>query len=355
MKDPLKNIMKGIEERFNFNPASLLERFRTFIRSSVPQRYYWYNSFGVIILILFLILIITGILLSFYYKPTPEDAYVSVKYIMNQLPYGWLIRSIHYWASYLLVCFLFAHFWRVYFTRAYSKPRELLYLSGLINMFLFFLFVFTGGLLVWDNQSYWATSIMTSEIKDIPVIGNYLRLLIRGGFDVGSGTLTRFFVAHIVLLPFIVCVIVALHLAMIYFQGLSGNRTLKPLYPNAVLLIDITIILFAIFTVLIVLSVFVPAPLLEMADPLRKPESIKPSWFMLPVFKFYKAIPAKVLFISRIEIFIFLLIALTAVLVSLPFFDSWMEKKPITRFLHIVIGVVVLTILIFLTFSGLKS
>jgi quinol-cytochrome oxidoreductase complex cytochrome b subunit len=351
-----RKIKEGIERRFNLNLEHALHSLKNLVMKPVPENLSWWNSFGIIIIILFVILIITGVLLSFYYKPTPEDAYVSIKYIMNQIPYGWLIRSIHHWSSNLLVIFLFAHFWRVFFTGAYKFPRELLYYSGLINMGVVFLFTFTGGLLPWNNVSYWTTSIMTSELKDLPLIGNYVNLFIRGGFDVGSGTLTRFFVAHIVLLPAIFTLILSLHAFMILYQGLSDWKSQKrqPNYNYAVLFIDISIILFGIFILLVTLSVFSPAPLMEVANPLRQPESVEPPWFMMPVFKIYKSLPANFLIFKRIEIFSVFLLIFFILLVVLPFIDKGIERSPFKRPVQSILGAIVIIISIFLIVSGFR-
>lgn len=344
MKNFLEIINKGIEERFGFRFDNLWKNFKNFLKKPVSYNISIFNSFGVIIILLFLILLITGVLLSFYYKPTPEDASSSIKYIMNQLPYGWLIRSIHYWSSNLLVLSLFAHFWRVYFTSAYRNPRELLYLSGLFNMFVIFLFTFTGGLLPWDNASYWATAVMTSELKDFPIIGEYLSLFIRGGFDVSSGTLTRFFVAHILILPSVFILLLFLHLLMIHTQGLS-NWLKKPQnekYTNLILIIDTGIIIFGIFATLVILSVFFPSPLGQVADMLRQPEELKPSWFMLPLFKIYKIIPFRILFFPRIWIFSFIAAIIIIFFVLLPFVDRGKEINPLKKPFYSIAGVVLL-------------
>lgn len=356
MEKILKRIRDGLEKRFNFHLDNLFNYLKNLIVTPAPNNLSWLNSFGIIIVILFAILVITGLLLSFYYKPTPEDAYISIKFIMNQVPSGWLIRSIHHWASNILVIFLFAHFLRVFFTGAYKFPRELLYFSGLMNMGIIFLFVFTGELLPWNNTSYWATTVMTSELNDLPLIGNYVRLFIRGGFDVGSGTLTRFFVAHIVLLPAIFTVILSLHAFMILYQGLSVWKTRRnqPNYSYAVLLIDLAIILFGIFTLLVTLSVFYPAPLMDAANSLRQPESIKPSWFMLPVFKIYKSLPAKFFIFKRIEIFSCILLIFTLLLIALPFIDSGPERHPLKRPIQTIAGVIVIIISIVLIISGIR-
>ncbi len=353
MKKILEDIRTGLERRFNFHLDDVLTYLRNLFWRPISQSVSWFNAFGVIIIILFIILSMTGVLLSFYYKPTPEDAYISVKYIMNQVPYGWLIRSIHHWASNILVIFLFLHFWRVFFTGAYKFPRELIYFSGLLNMLIIFLFVFTGKLLPWDNSSYWATAIMTSELKDLPLVGNYVRLFIRGGEDVGSGTLTRFFVAHIVLLPAIFMGIISAHIFMILYQGLSEWRTKRnnPGYTYAVLVIDLSIILFGIFAILVILSVFFPAPLRDIADSLHQPEDIKPSWFMLPLFKIYKLLPVEFFIFKRIEIFSVIVVIFSLLLIALPFIDKGFERHPLRRPVQTTAGLIFIIIAIILIVS----
>ncbi|HEY4717051.1 MAG TPA: cytochrome b N-terminal domain-containing protein [bacterium] len=351
-----KELLKtGLEKRFNFSFEAQGARIRKFLITPVAEQFSWLNFFGIVICLLFVILLITGLSLALYYKPIADDAHLSIKYIMNSIPSGWLIRSIHHWASTLLFIFVFLHFWRIYFTGAYKYPRELLWFIGLANLALVFLFGFTGYLLPWSNNSYWSTQIMTSEIKDIPLIGDYIMLFIRGGEGVGSGTLTRFFVSHIVILPGLFLAITGIHIWMIFRQGLTKWKSVSPKnyrYSVSVMLLDINILIFVLFALLISLSVFIPAGLGDIADPLRMPAKIIPAWFMMPIYNLYKFFPREIFIFNRGTLFAMSSSVIILLLVLLPFLDRNEQYNPLKRSVIAVIGIAGLVLLLFLISYG---
>lgn len=171
----------------------------------------------------FLILVLTGIFLAMYYKPTPLEAYKSVEHIMTAVPMGSLIRSIHHWAANTMIAAVMLHMIRIYFMGAYKNPRELNWVVGVSLLLITTTFGFSGYLLPWDQLAFWATKIGTGIAGSIPVIGSYISLLLIGGSDIGAETLTRFFAIHVLILPLTIFVLLGLHFAMVRIQGISGR------------------------------------------------------------------------------------------------------------------------------------
>ncbi|UCD84154.1 MAG: cytochrome bc complex cytochrome b subunit [Deltaproteobacteria bacterium] len=356
----LEGARKNIEVRFGIDLSKLTDKIKSdLLNRPLPKNLIWIHYLGSVILLLFVIQVITGTALSFYYKPTPDEAHTSIKYIMNYVPYGWLIRSIHYWAANLMILSLLFHLARVYFMGAYKNPREFLWVSGVFNLGIIIAFGFTGYILPWDQISYWATTTLTSEIGDLPLIGKYIMLSIRGGEEVGSGTLTRFFVGHIMILPAALCSLILVHILVVARQGISPlwwkQKVTNPshesqprtFFPHASL--DFAIIMFTLFALLMGLAVFFPTGLPDKANPLEIPAEIKPEWYLLFLYQFYRVLPVKILFIKRVVLFAIPFIIFIIVLFSVPFSDISEELHPLKRRLFTGLGTFAL--LFFLTFT----
>jgi quinol-cytochrome oxidoreductase complex cytochrome b subunit len=164
---------------------------------------------------------ITGILLSAYYVPHPEQAYDSIQYIMNDVTFGWLIRGIHHWGATLMVIFVFLHMLRTFFYAAYKYPRELTWITGVFLLLVTLGMGFTGYLLPWNQRAYWATTVGTSIVETIPLIGPFLMEALRGGTELSTLTLARFFSAHVWILPAILLSILGIHLYLVVKLGIS--------------------------------------------------------------------------------------------------------------------------------------
>jgi len=171
----------------------------------------------------FLILVVTGIFLAMYYKPTPAEAYKSVEHIMTAVPMGSLVRSVHHWAANMMIAAVMLHMIRVYFMGAYKKPRELNWVVGISLLLITTTFGFSGYLLPWDQLAFWATKIGTGIAGSIPVMGEYISLILVGGTDIGAETLTRFFAIHVLILPAAIATLLILHFLMVRIQGISGR------------------------------------------------------------------------------------------------------------------------------------
>jgi quinol-cytochrome oxidoreductase complex cytochrome b subunit len=207
-----------LEERFNIRGP-----LETFLKKPVPKHAIrWYFCLGGITFSLFLIQGVTGILLSLYYKPTPEQAYDSILFIMNNVRFGWLIRSIHSWSASLMIATCVAHMLRVYITGAYKKPRELNWVAGVVLLLLTMAFGFTGYLLPWDQKALWGSTVGSEILGVVPLVGEQLLGLLRGGAEISALTLTRFYGIHMLVLPVLAFIFLAVHFVIIRRQGISG-------------------------------------------------------------------------------------------------------------------------------------
>jgi quinol-cytochrome oxidoreductase complex cytochrome b subunit len=188
----------------------------------VPPHVNWTFCFGGITLFLFMVQAVTGIMLLMYYRPTVAEAYQSVVYITNNVPFGWLIRGLHHWAANGMIVMVSLHMLRVFFYGAYKPPRDFNWVTGVILLMLTLGFGFTGYLLPWNQISYWATTVGTEAPGAMPVIGEYIIILMRGGPSITQITLTRFFAIHVVILPLAIGFFLMGHFFMIRKQGISG-------------------------------------------------------------------------------------------------------------------------------------
>ena len=193
-----------------------------FLKKPVPKHAIrWWFCLGGITFTLFVIQGVTGILLSLYYRPTPEQAYESILFIMNNVRFGWLIRSIHSWASTLMIATCILHMLRVYITGSYKKPREFNWVAGTLLLLLTLLFGFTGYLLPWDQTALWGSTVGSEILGAVPLVGGALLGLLRGGADISGLTLTRFYGIHMLVLPVLTFVFLAVHFVIIRRQGIS--------------------------------------------------------------------------------------------------------------------------------------
>ena len=303
---PIARVQNWLDERFGW--AELIAPLK---HKTVPHHKlsYWY-FLGGITLFLFVIQVTTGILLLLYYRPSANEAFESVQYISTQVRFGWLVRSIHSWSANLMIFTAFAHMFSVLFLRAYRKPRELTWLSGALLLFLALGFGFSGYLLPWNTLAFFATKVGTEVAGQVPLIGPWIMMFLRGGPDVTGATLTRFFGFHVAVLPGITTVLLGLHLALVQRFGISvppeveqhweifpQQREEMKFFPN--FLLREVMAWYTALAALAVLAALFPWGLGTKADPFAPaPAGIKPEWYFLFAFQTLKLIPAKVLSID---------------------------------------------------------
>jgi quinol-cytochrome oxidoreductase complex cytochrome b subunit len=312
--------------------------------------------FGGVALFLFCVQAATGTLLALYYKPTPEAAYDSIIAIMSDVSFGWLIRSVHHWAANLMILFVVFHLLRVFFQAAFKYPRELTWVVGVGLLGLTMVFGFTGYLLPWDQRAYWATVVGTEIAGAVPIIGDQLLLLLRGGPDVTEATLSRFFGIHVLVVPIALAALLVVHLTLVHQLGLANPKEPDPkdrppsgptkaFFPDYVL--DELIAWYLLFAVIVVLASLFPAAVEGQADPLVTPEHTKPEWYFLGIYEFLKLVP-------RI-IGIMLPIVGIGLLAVWPFLERSPEVRPRQRKVVILTATVILLVGVVLTYVGFTS
>jgi quinol-cytochrome oxidoreductase complex cytochrome b subunit len=324
---------------------------------------------GGITLFFFMVQVITGILLALYYQPTPDSAYDSILFIMNQVNFGWLIRSIHSWSANLMILFCLLHLLRVFFQGAYKAPREITWGAGALLLGLTLGFGFTGYLLPWDQRAFWATTVGSEIAGAVPWVGEPLLVFLRSGPEVTGRTLSRFYGVHVLVLPATLLALLAVHLTLVHQQGLAdpsrviepesqpatetsaasqpgrAKRKLLPFFPNY--LLDEVIAWYVMLAILIVLASLFPAGLEEPADPLHTPEHTKPEWYFLFLYQGLKVVP------RLVGVIIPLIGGL--LLLLLPFIDRNPQLAPYKRPVALTVGVISLIGIVAFTIWGWLS
>jgi cytochrome b6 len=345
-----------LDERFHLTPLIDFLRHKYV---PVHRHTVWYYMGGVS-LFLFIVQVFTGILLVLYYQADEEAAFESVRFITTKVKFGWLIRSVHSWSANLMVLFVFIHMFSTYFTKAFRKPRELTWVSGFALMALAMGFGFTGYLLPWNELAFFATKVGTDIAGALPVVGEPIKILLRGGPDVTGATLSRFYAIHIALLPAIFTAILVLHMLFVQRQGMhepaylqrlpKEKKTLMPFFPN--FLLRDTLLWLMVLNIVLFLAVFFPWELGVKADPfVPAPEGIRPEWYFMFMFQTLKLLPAHVAFMEGevLGILFFTLVGIAWMFV--PFWEmrrrGAKRPRPMT-----VIGVAAIVYIVAMTIWG---
>jgi len=355
----LKKFYSWIDER-----VQLSDLVNYMAKKYVPVHRHsiWYY-FGGLSLFLFTIQVVTGILLLFYYKSSADLAFESIQFIMSKVQFGWLIRSIHSWSANLFILSIFIHMFSVYFEKAYRKPRELTWLTGMLMLFLALGFGFSGYLLPWNELAFFATKVGSDIAGAVPIIGEPLKIFMRGSDDVNGATLSRLFGFHVALFPGIFTIFLTIHLLLIQRQGISEpmhfehlekkEKKKMPFFPNFFLR-DLLFWLL-VLNLLAILAVFFPSELGKKADPFASaPAGIKPEWYFLFMFQSLKYLPANILFVEG-EIVGIVLFGLAGVLwLLVPFWDRKSSKGQRNVLINY-IGLFAVIFIIVLTIVGWVS
>ena len=211
----IARFFKWLDERLGLRGI-----YETVLDRKVPK-VNWSFTLGSATLFLVVMQGLTGIFLTAYYVPHPDQAYDSINYIMNEVAFGWLIRGIHHWGATLMVITVFLHLLRTFFYGAYKYPREMTWVTGVVLLLVTLGMGFTGYLLPWNQRSFWATTVGTSITETVPFVGNFVNQTLRGGEELSTLTLARFFSAHIRMLPAILIGILGVHLYLVVRLGIS--------------------------------------------------------------------------------------------------------------------------------------
>ena len=311
--------------------------------------------FGSGLLFIFISQIITGICLALYYVPSAETAHTSVAYIMKKVAEGAFLRSLHYYGSSAMIIVLLLHFLQTFLYGSYKGRRELLWLSG-ATLSLFVLGMgFTGYLLPWDQKAYFATAVGTNIVGEIPLVGNWLTRLLRGGDTIGTLTLSRFYVAHVFLIPAMIFLFIAAHIFLFRKAGAAGPMNEDPVEPKmpAEYFYPKQVIMDMAFSLLLMaglgfLAYFHPEGLGPIANPADTHFLPRPEWYYLPMFEWLK-------FWEGPKV-VFAVIVVPGLLAAgfflLPFLDRGLERRPWRRPIPVLAVAIVMVGIVYL---GMRS
>jgi ubiquinol-cytochrome c reductase cytochrome b subunit len=290
--------------------------------------------FGSGLLFIFISQIITGICLALYYVPSAETAHTSVAYITKQVAAGAFLRSLHYYGSSAMIIVLALHFLQTFLYGSFKGRRELLWMSGAVLSFLVLGMGFTGYLLPWDQKAYFATAVGTNIVGQIPWVGNWLTRLLRGGDTIGTLTLSRFYVAHVFLIPGAIFAFIAAHIFLFRKAGAAGPINEDPVHPKLPpegfyprqVLMDMALALL-LMVGLGFLAYFHPAGLGPIANPADTQFLPRPEWYYLPMFEWLKYWEG-----PKVVFAVVVIPGLLAALFFLmPFLDRKLERRPWRR------------------------
>lgn len=332
-------VIRWLDERLDL---SSVRHFIAEKRVPIHAQEVWYYLGG-LTLFLFAVQVASGILLLLYYRPSAEEAYESVQFIMTEVEFGWLVRNVHSWSANVLIAAAFAHFFSVFLLKSYRKPRELTWVTGMLLLLLMLAFGFSGYLLPWNELAFFATKVGTGIAGAVPIVGDFTMRLLRGGDDVTGATLSRFYGLHVAILPALTTALVVVHLLLVQRQGMSvplkvewrlraGARLRSiPFFPNY--LMRDMLAWYVALALLAALAAFYPWELGRKADPFAAvPAGIRPEWYFLAMFHTLKLLPAHVFGFEGEQLGILAFSAAAALLLLVPFLDrraSRGERSPL--------------------------
>ncbi|MCG9697511.1 cytochrome bc complex cytochrome b subunit [Shewanella sp. Isolate11] len=308
---------------------------------ATPSNFNFWYFFGSLAMLVLVNQLLTGIWLTMNYVPTAEGAFASVEYIMRDVEYGWLLRYMHSTGASAFFVVIYLHMFRGLIYGSYQKPRELLWLFGMLIFLVLMAEAFMGYLLPWGQMSYWGAQVIISLFGAIPVIGDDLTLWIRGDFVVSGATLNRFFALHVIALPLVLVVLVFLHLIALHEVGSNNPDGIEikknkdengwpkdgiPFHPYYTVkdIMGVAGFLIVFCYVLFFMpeggGYFLEKPNFEAANPMKTPEHIAPVWYFTPFYAILRAIPDKLLGVVGMGLAI-------AVLFVLPWLDRCNVKS----------------------------
>jgi ubiquinol-cytochrome c reductase cytochrome b subunit len=304
-----------------------------------PKNFNFWYYFGSLALLVLVMQIITGIWLTMNYKPDALLAFNSVEYIMRDVNWGWLIRYMHSTGASFFFIVVYLHMFRALLYGSYKKPRELIWIFGMIIYVCLMAEAFMGYLLPWGQMSYWGAQVIISLFGAIPGIGDSLALWIRGDYVISDVTLNRFFAFHVIAVPIILLALVVMHILALHEVGSNNPDGVEikkvkgpdghpvdgiPFHPYYTVKDIVGVIVFLIFFCIVVFFMpemggyFLEHDNFVPADPLKTPLHIKPLWYFTPFYAILRAVPDKLLGV----------IAMGAAIVLL-FFLPWLDRSPV--------------------------
>ncbi len=325
--------MKWVDDRFPFTETMKYHITEYY----ASKNFNWWYIFGVLAMVVLVIQLLTGIFLTMNYKPAAVDAFASVEYIMRDVEWGWLIRYMHSTGASFFFIVVYLHMFRAMLYGSYQKPRELIWLIGMLIFFVLMAEGFAGYLLPWGQMSYWGAQVIISLFGAIPFVGEALVEWIRGDYAISDITLNRFFAFHVILLPLILIALVFLHIVALHHVGSNnpdGVDIKKNKGPDGVPLDGVAfhpyhttkdlvgiIVFLMIFSSVVFFApdmggYFLEHANFEPANTMATPEHIAPVWYYTPYYAILRAVPDK--------FWGFVLFGLSVVL---PVFLPWLDRS----------------------------
>lgn len=304
-----------------------------------PKNFNFWYYFGSLALLVLGLQLITGIWLAMSYTPTAEGAFDSVEYIMRDVPWGWLLRYLHSTGASFFFIVVYLHIFRGLLYGSYKKPRELIWLFGMVIFLALMAEAFFGYLLPWGNMSFWGAQVITSLFGAIPFVGESLMEWIRGDYNITGVTLNRFFAMHVVLVPLALLGLVVFHILALHEVGSNNPDGIEikkhkdaagkpldgiPFHPYYTVKDLVGVAVFLVIFAAVVFffpemgGFFLEPPNFEPADPLKTPAHIAPVWYMTPYYAILRAIPDKLLGVVTM-----------AGSIGIFFFLPWLDKSPV--------------------------
>jgi ubiquinol-cytochrome c reductase cytochrome b subunit len=311
-----------------------------------PKNFNFWYFFGSLALLVLVIQIITGIFLTMNYKPSADEAFASVEYIMRDVEWGWLIRYMHSTGASAFFLVVYLHMFRAMLYGSYKQPRELLWLFGMMIYLALMAEAFFGYLLPWGQMSYWGAQVIISLFGAIPVIGDDLSLWIRGDFVISDVTLNRFFALHVIAVPLVLLVLVVMHILALHEVGSNNPDGVEikknkdengipkdgiPFHPYYTVKDIVGVVVFLMFFSFVMFFIpegggyFLEAPNFEPADPLKTPEHIAPVWYFTPYYAMLRAVTVDIGPLSAK----FLGVIVMGAAVVILFFLPWLDRSPV--------------------------
>ncbi len=279
-----------------------------------PKNFNFWYFFGSLALLMLVNQFVTGILLTMNYKPDAKLAFDSVEYIMRDVNWGWLVRYMHSTGASAFFIIIYLHMFRGMMYGSYKKPRELIWVFGMLLFVCLMAEAFMGYLLPWGQMSYWGAQVIISLFSAIPVIGDELSLWIRGDYVISDATLNRFFAFHVIAVPLALLILVFLHIVALHEVGSNNPDGIEikeskdpwgkpvdgiPFHPYYTVkdIVGVAVFLFFFATVIFYMpemgGYFLENANFIPADPLKTPEHIEPSWYFTPFYAILRAVPDK--------------------------------------------------------------
>ncbi len=313
----------------------------------------WHRFSGALLLVLLVLLFLSGAFMTFYYSPAPGAAYDSVDYALFSVPFGDVIKGIHYYSWNIFLIVMGLHLVRAFIFGAYKSPRQLLWVSGVLIMLLIPALIITGDLLPWDQNGFWTTQVRISIIASVPVVGDFVVRLIQGGPLTGIVALTRFYVLHILFLPALLIFLLVIHFHFIRHHGISGpffkDESQRPTISFFPQLVNRWLLLFLVVTAALgLISWYWPAPLGDPADPTDSTFVPRPEWWVLFLNQLVTIFKGSLTVIGSVII----PGGLAALLIAVPFLDTSPERHPARRKKVVLAAVVIAIILLGLSITG---